>query len=143
MNEIYDKFNDSITEDLLEFNHKATPEPDTLFIRMTRGKHRIVDELFKRFGDFKRVVINVDGERHEFGADSLIQMLEGYEDESRWCELFGTPERTAQTLAELELDHLNWCHGTDGCGQCPYKFDRYGCYLPDDFSLLEWLRGDV
>lgn len=62
---------------------------------------------------------------------------------SRWAELFGTPERAARTLAEFELDQINWCHGTDGCEKCPYEFDRYGCCLPDGFSLLEWLRGDV
>ena len=62
---------------------------------------------------------------------------------NRWHELFGTPERAAQMLAEFELDHLNWCRGTDYCEKCPYEFDRYGCCLPDGFSLLEWLRGDA
>ena len=62
---------------------------------------------------------------------------------SRWFELFGTPERAARTLEEFELDQINWCHGTDGCEKCPYEFDRYGCCLPDGFSLLEWLRGEI
>lgn len=67
-------------------------------------------------------------------------------DRSRWYELFGTPERAARTLEKFELDHLDWCYGTDHCEKCPYEFgryDRYDCYLPDGFSLLEWLRGDA
>lgn len=67
----------------------------------------------------------------------------GNMDKSRWFELFGTPERAARTLEEFELDQINWCHGTDYCEKCPYEFDRYGCYPPDGFSLLEWLRGDA
>ena len=62
---------------------------------------------------------------------------------SHYFELFGTPERAAWTLEEFELDHLNWCRGTDCCEKCPYEFDRYGCCLPDGFALLEWLRGDA
>lgn len=64
--------------------------------------------------------------------------------ETRYEQLFGTPERAARTLEEFfELDRLDWCHGTEYCESCPYEFDRYGCYLPDNFSLLEWLRGDA
>ena len=63
--------------------------------------------------------------------------------QSRWHELFGTPERAARTMGEFELDQINWCRGTDCCEKCPYEFDRYGCCLPDGFSLLEWLRGDA
>lgn len=63
--------------------------------------------------------------------------------ESNYERLFGTPERAARTLEELELDQLNWCRGTEYCESCPYEFDRYGCYPPDGFSLIEWLRGDA
>ena len=63
--------------------------------------------------------------------------------ETNWERLFGTPELAARTLEDFELDQFNWCHGTDGCEKCPYEFDRYGCYLPDGFSMLEWLEGDV
>ena len=141
--ENFAEFSGSLTADTIEFNHDAMPKPNMLFIRMTRGERRIADELHKEFGGFERVVIDVDGEKHEFNADSLIRLLESYEDASRYSELFGTPERAARTLQEFELDHLNWCHGTDGCEKCPYEFDRYGCYLPDGFELLEWLRGDA
>jgi hypothetical protein len=202
-------FGGSLTANVISFDRNAIPEPDTLIICMTRGERRIADELRKTFGGFKRVVIDVDGERHEYDADSTIRLLESYEsygqvselgeresygevcgddrfeligkakaklleatniemrpdkmavidsilfrcwqmgwldklrdDSSRYSELFGTPERAARTLEELELDQLNWCRGTDYCEKCPYEFDRYGCYPPDGFSLLEWLRGD-
>ena len=62
---------------------------------------------------------------------------------TRWHELFGTPERAARTLEEFDLDQINWCRGTDCCESCLYEFDRYGCALPEGFSLLEWLGGDA
>ena len=63
--------------------------------------------------------------------------------QSRWYELFGTPERAARTLERFELDRLDWCGGSDCCEKCPYEFNRCECYLPDGFSLLEWLRCDA
>ena len=84
---------------------------------------------------------NQDCRRPMDGMDSCRLYVSGKE--SNYEKLFGTPERAARTLQEFELDHLNWCHGTDGCEKCPYEFDRYGCYLPDGFELLEWLRGDA
>jgi hypothetical protein len=112
------------------------PEPDTLLISMTRGERRIADELHKTFGDFKRVVIDVDGEKREFSADSFIRLLEDYEDAqgmSNYMRLFGTPERAARTLVNLNCDGS----GCDGCSlgdtECNYGYD----------TLLEWLRGDA
>ena len=84
---------------------------------------------------------NQDCRRPMDGMDSCRLYVSGKE--SNYEKLVGTPERAARTLQEFELDHLNWCHGTDGCEKCPYEFDRYGCYLPDGFELLEWLRGDA
>lgn len=63
--------------------------------------------------------------------------------ETRYEQLFGTPERAARTLEEFDLDQINWCRGTDCCESCLYEFDRYGCALPEGFSLLEWLGGDA
>ena len=140
MNEIYDKFDSSTTEDLSEFNHEAIPEPDTLSIRMTRGEHRIADELRKQFGGFKRVIIDVDGERHDFGADSLIQMLKGYENESCWYELFGTPEKAARTLVYVLgcNDSRPWV----SCEECPIL---NGCKIRSGGydALFKWLREDM
>lgn len=73
------EFKDSMTYQVAEFKPDKVPEPDTLFIHMRRGEKRISDELHRRFGGFKRVVIDVEGERHGFSADSLVKMLEEYE----------------------------------------------------------------
>ena len=147
MSGIFDMFRGSITSEVLTFNPDAIPEPDTLHIRMTRGERRIVDELHKQFGGFEHVVIDVDGERHEFSADSLIRLLESYEgahDKSRWFKLFGTPERAARTLTNV----CQFTHGGELCDRCQ-------CYLFGDCdrmlrlrsersiydALLEWLKG--
>lgn len=74
-------------------------------------------------------------------TEEITRLRQLKQDGTRWYDLFSTPERAAKTLEEFELDQLNWCHGTDGCEKCPYEFDRYGCYLPDGFSMLEWLKG--
>ena len=137
MSGIGDTFSGSISGEVLTFNPYAIPEPDTLFIRMTRGERRIADELRKAFGGFRRVVIDVDGEKHEFSADSLIRLLEGYEgarDKSRWHELFGTPERAARTLNE---------HDTS-CRDCLLKaYCSDECLAEERDRLLEWLRDDA
>lgn len=73
------RFGGTLTADVLEFNPDAILAPNTLYIRMTRGERRIADELHKAFGGFKRVIIDVDGERHEYDADALIALLEGVE----------------------------------------------------------------
>lgn len=76
MSGIYDSFSGSIASEVLAFNPEAIPKPDTLRIRMTRGGRRISAELRKAFGGFERVVIDVDGEKHEYDADALIALLE-------------------------------------------------------------------
>lgn len=64
-----------------------------------------------------------------------IAELEANND-SRWFELFGTPERTAQTIFDSCHDNYDY-----GCGGCPvaYVNCKYGNYD----TLLEWLRGDA
>ena len=136
----FGRFGGSLTADVLEFNPDAIPKPDTLRIRMTRGERRIADELRKEFGGFKRVVIDVDGEQHEFSADSLVQMLEDYEDAqgmSNHMRLFGTSERAAGTL----IDICDNC-GQNDCSGCQVYELTSGGDLGYD-ALLEWLRGDV
>lgn len=142
-----DSFSGSVTGEVLTFNPDAIPEPDTLAIRMTRGERRIANELRKGFGGFRRVIIDVDGERHEFSADSLIQMLEDYEDAqgmNNHMKLFGTPEKAARTIMgkQLTYDLL------DQCDECPHQTDECfepsgKCAMQSYDALLEWLRGDA
>ena len=58
---------------------------------------------------------------------------------SRWHELFGTPERAARTLFS-DGRHADCadCMIHDGC----YAVDL-GCLVEDYDALLEWLRGDA
>lgn len=119
----------------------AMPAPNTLHIRMTRGERRIAEELRKHFGGFERVVIDVDGEEHELGANSLIRLLEDYEgarEKSRWHELFGTPERAARVVVALNNCRVVCCEECAARGACRYD----GCG-DDYYALLEWLRGDA
>lgn len=123
----------------MAFNLDAIPEPDTLHISMKRGERHIAGELSKAFGGFKRVIIDVDGEQHEFSADSLIRLLEGYEgarDTSRYGELFGTPERAAATVAAMPC-------GTRPCSECPVFEPCDGFKFDGGVALAEWLRGDA
>ena len=138
MSGIFDEFSGNLTADVLKFNPDAIPAPDTLVIRMTRGERRIADELRKEFGGFERVVIDVDGELHEFDADSLIRLLESYEDASRYSELFGTPERAARTVIALETCRVVGCVDCAARGVCKYQCD----YDFDYDAILEWLGGE-
>lgn len=70
----------TVTGHVLEFNPAAIPQPDTFCIFMTRGERRVRDEICRHFGGFRRVVIDVDGERHEYDANTLIRLLERYEE---------------------------------------------------------------
>jgi len=74
-----DEFSGSLKFDLKSFEPSLIPPPTTLVIYMTKGERRIRDEFDKRLCGVKRIVINVDGECHEYDADSLIRMLEKYE----------------------------------------------------------------
>lgn len=65
---------------VLESHLDKLPEPDTLCIFMTRGERRVRESAHKTFGNIKRVVIDVDGERHEYDVDALIALLEGLEE---------------------------------------------------------------
>lgn len=59
---------------------------------------------------------------------------------SRWHELFGTPERTARTLVErLDVGVIEWCNYD--CDNCPYEYNQYGC--EQVLTLSEWLRGEA
>lgn len=125
MSGICDSFSGSIACEVLTFNPEAIPEPDTLHIRMTRGERRIADELRKSFGGFRRVVIDVDGERHEFSADSLIRLLEGYEGSRD--ELNSTRTISIPSLAFNYVDNRLESIGTGG----ELYYRERGAYVPD------------
>ena len=53
--------------------------PNTLTISLTRGKREIREKLYKSFGRFEQVVLDVDDEKHVYKADDIISILEGFE----------------------------------------------------------------
>ena len=69
-----------------------------------------------------------------------LQELQGVTGESRYSELFGTPERAARTI----IDTLAACEGPKcTSGRCPFRQLQH-CPDYDDYdALLEWLRGDA
>ncbi len=69
------------------------------------------------------------------GLDGNYYVIEQSESnrESRWHELFGTPEIAARTLAK----HCDEFH----CVVCPAY--HHGCGEGDYYALLEWLGGDA
>ena len=76
------------------------------------------------------------------GLRDRLQELQDAGGESRYSELFGTPERAARTIAK-------WCAENDGsCAGCPLFMYGVGikhCEQDEDDmpSLLEWLMGDA
>ena len=72
----YADFSGTVTGHVLESHLDKLPEPDTLCIFMTRGERRVRKSVSKAFGNISRVIIDVDGEKHEYDADSLIALLE-------------------------------------------------------------------
>ena len=75
----YADFSGTLECRVLESHLDRLPEPDTLYIFMTRGERRVRESVNKAFGNIKRVVIDVDGEKHEYDADALIALLEELE----------------------------------------------------------------
>ena len=68
------------------------------------------------------------------GMDSCRLYVSGKE--SRYEELFGTPERAAQTLRRFCADCF--------CGDCATcGVPEWANYTRDYDALLEWLRGDA
>jgi hypothetical protein len=83
-------------------------------------------------------IFEVYGEMCGLIADELNAALGG-DDKSRWAELFGTPERAAQTLA-IGDRHAD-------CSECVIRETCYssdvGCLVEEPDVLLELLRGDA
>ena len=77
-----------------------------------------------------------DGLRHVWLTESVTAELDYIEDNSRWFELFGTPEQAARTLMGI-------CEECEEgvCSGC--KIDPLMGYATNYDGLLEWLRGDA
>jgi hypothetical protein len=88
-------------------------------------------EAERRAAMFERVA--EDQTQRNRDMRNTVNAVTDADAESRWHELFGTPERAARTLA-------NNCH-RDGCIACP-ALDA-DCNVGDYDKLLEWLRGDA
>lgn len=71
---------------------------------------------------------------------ALENMLLKIDNDTRWYELFGTPEQAAETLLYVLAckDSRPWvaCEECPILGGCAVRRDGYD-------ALLEWLRGDV
>ena len=65
----------------------------------------------------------------------------GADDGSRWFELFGTPERAAETLAKQcfgsDYEACSYCVNAD----CDERLRKLGSFESVRRELLEWLRG--
>lgn len=77
---------------------------------------------------------------------SVLEPSSNQLEPTRWHSLFGTPERAARTLELLHVEWSDWCAVFSECRDCMFgqvEGELVTCWEPDDFSLLEWLRGDV
>lgn len=70
-------------------------------------------------------------------------LLKAYND-TRWHELFGTPERAARTMMRYLV---NGCDGVECMDGCPFydasTLAHCAITSTDGCALLEWLRGDA
>ncbi len=97
--------------------------------------------------------LQVDGLREQISKatidalDKLAKWLRGDAiSESNYEKLFGTPEKAARTLGLLHVEWSDWCAVFSECRDCMFgqvDGERVTCWEPDDFSLVEWLRGDA
>ena len=62
--------------------------------------------------------------------------------DTRWHELFGTPERAARTLFEIKCGEksCNGCPIAEPCAECDVMHDNGESLRA---ALLDWLRGDA
>ncbi len=100
-----------------------------------------------RFGDDYKLSIypkdamdgcgGIDMNKVEAVEIEWVDFIRKPDDNSRWHELFGTPERAARTICR-QLKHFNICI----CDGCPVQPLNRECDSEYD-ALLEWMRGDA
>lgn len=103
---------------------------------MAEAMHRRSHEIGLDYG-MGRELANASRILRE-AADTIerLQELQGVASESRYTELFGTPERAAQTFE----DFCDKCDKGE-CNDCP--LDKLTDFCIGYDALLEWLRGDA
>ena len=89
-------------------------------------------DLYESAAEMREAADTIEGLRNR------LQELQGVGGESRYTELFGTPERAVRTLAVGDR-HAD-------CGECAiyeacYSSDM-GCLVEEPDALLEWLKGE-
>jgi len=64
--------------------------------------------------------------------------------ETNYERLFGTPERAAESLTNLDAGTIDWCYMVESeCAHCFQVYDRFGCCPREGVSLLEWLESEA
>lgn len=117
---------------------------NTLTILMTR--ETVHDKIGKFHGAFKRVIIDIDGEQHEYDADMVISALERYGRIAELEELIrhnAIEIRGLETMviiknmhiSELEslVRELDECRREESCGDCGH-YDAEDCLCPMRFG---------
>lgn len=72
-----------------------------------------------------------------------MEMMRSSGVKSRYDELFGTPERAAQTMALQCFGAASEACNTCVFDECDGKLRNSGAYPTVYDALLEWLRGDA
>ena len=84
----------------------------------------------------------IESLRNRLQDGGIVKDHKHWTRESRWFELFGTPENAARTIHNKHLTY----DVLDQCDDCPYVSDEcyesYGvCAMQEYDTLLEWLKG--
>ena len=119
--------------DRLQESYEQVPE---LVKRESEGEREScgpLDVLLRCLENDYGIKASWDGLRKLWLTENVTSELDYIEDKTRWFELFGTPERTAQLIADN-------CEFLSYCGQCWMRAANCdGNYS----TVLEWLRGDA
>ena len=88
----------------------------------------------------KGYCIALDDIIHAWETDEEYKAVDA---QSRWHELFGTPERAAQTMALQCFGAPSEACDTCVFGECDGKLRNSGTYPTVYDALLDWLRCDA
>ena len=111
---------------------RQSPEWAELQSRLTEAERSAA--MYKRIAEDQKQ-LNRD-------MRSTVNAVTGADADSRWNQLFGTPERAARTLYYGKQPICAGCALLDECDKMPDE-ERDTCLLVGYDDLLEWLRGDA